>query len=114
MPFTNAHIANMATTTTVSTRVDDQDLALIQSLADQEGCDRATLIKSILRRGMAHLRREQAVQAYRRNDVTMSKAADLAGLTLWDFLALMESEKLEIHYDVADFEQDLHQLPATP
>lgn len=112
MAFTKAHIANMAATSTVSTRLDEQDLALIQSLAELEGCDRATLIKSILRRGMAHLRREQAVRAYRREEVTMSKAAELAGLDLWDFLALMESEKLEIHYDVADFEQDLRQLPA--
>ena len=104
----------MSSTTTVSARLDDQELALIKSLAELEGCDRATLIKSLLRKGIAHLRREHAIRAYRREEVTLSKATELAGLDLWDFLALMESEKLELHYDVEEFERDLSQLPAIP
>jgi len=112
--FAIRHIANMSSTSTVSTRLDKQDLALIKALAELEGCDRATLVKSLLRKGMAHLRREHAIRAFRRDEVSLSKAAELAGLDLWDFLALMESEKLDIHYDVADFEQDLSQLPAIP
>ncbi len=104
----------MSSSSTVSTRLDKQDLALIKALAELEGCDRATLIKSLLRKGMVHLRREHAIRAFRREEVTLSKAAELAGLALWDFLALMESEKLELHYDVAEFEQDLAQLPAIP
>jgi len=104
----------MAASSTVSTRLDAQELALIQSLAELEGCDRATLIKSLLRKGMAQLRREQAVKAFRQEEVTLSKAAELAGMDLWDFLALMETEKLGVHYDVADFEQDLSHLPAVP
>jgi predicted HTH domain antitoxin len=95
-------------------RLDAQELALIQSLADLEGCDRATLIKSLLRKGMAQLRREQAMKAFRAEEVTLSKAAELAGMDLWDFLALMETEKLDLHYDVMDFEQDLSHLPAEP
>jgi hypothetical protein len=94
----------MAASSTVSTRLDAQELALIQSLAELEGCDRATLIKSLLRKGMA----------FRAEEVTLSKAAELAGMDLWDFLALMETEKLDLHYDVADFEQDLSHLPAEP
>ena len=86
----------------------------MQSLAEMEGCDRATLIKSLLRKGMTHLRREQAVKAFRCEQVTLSKAAELAGMDLWDFLALMETEKLDLHYEVADFEQDLRQIPAAP
>ena len=104
----------MAASSTVSTRLDAQELALIQSLADLEGCDRATLIKSLLRKGMAQLRREQAMKAFRAEEVTLSKAAELAGMDLWDFLALMETEKLDLHYDVMDFEQDLSHLHAEP
>src|ERR1035437_2765562 len=108
------HIANMASSSTVSTRLDAQDLALIQSLAELGGCDRGTLVKALLRKGMVHLRREHAIRAYRRDEITLSKASELAGVDLWDFLSMMESEKLEIHYDVEDFEQDLLQLSAVP
>ncbi|MCF7674729.1 MAG: UPF0175 family protein [Akkermansiaceae bacterium] len=102
----------MPATSTVSTRLDPADLALIQSLAELEGCDRATLIKSLLRSGLQSLRRERAVKAFRRDEVSLSRAAELAGLSLWDFLALMGPEKLELHYDVEEFEDDLNALPA--
>ena len=102
----------MSATSTVSTRLDSADLALIQTLAELEGCDRATLIKSLLRSGLHSLRRERAIQAYRRDEVSLSRAAELAGLSVWDFLALMSPEKLELHYDVAEFEEDLNALPA--
>jgi len=102
---------SVSATSTVSTRLDPADLALIQALAELEGCDRATLIKSLLRNGLKNLRRERAVEAFRREEVTLSRAAELAGLKPWNFLALMDSEKLELHYDVAEFEEDLRALP---
>ena len=101
----------MAATTTVSTRLNPSELALIQSLAELEGCDRGTLVRSLLRSGLERLRRERAAEAYRREQVTLSRAAELAGTSVWDFLALMESEKLELHYDVAEFREDLRHLP---
>ncbi|MCB1134483.1 MAG: UPF0175 family protein [Verrucomicrobiae bacterium] len=101
----------MPASSTVSTRLAESEVALIQSLAELEGCDRATLIKTLLRSGLENLRRERAVEAYRREKVTLSRAAELAGLGPWDFLALMESEKLELHYDVNEFREDLDRLP---
>ncbi|MEI6675808.1 MAG: UPF0175 family protein [Verrucomicrobiota bacterium] len=100
----------MPATSTVSTRLEAADLSLIQSLAELEGCDRATLIKSLVRNGLKNLRRERAVEAFRREEVTLSRAAELAGLSLWDFLALMDLERLELHYDVAELEEDLRDL----
>lgn len=101
----------MSATSTVSTRLNQADVDLIHSLAELEGCDRATLIKTLLRNGLEHLRRDRAVEAYRREKVTLSRAAELAGLNPWEFLALMDSEKLELHYDVAEFHEDLSRLP---
>lgn len=101
----------MAASSTVSTRLNDSDVALIQSLAELEGCDRATLIKTVLRNGLDRLRRDRAVEADRLEKVTLSRAAELAGLGLWDFLALMEPERLELHYDVTEFREDLERLP---
>ena len=65
-----------------------------------------------MRSGLRSLRRERAIQAYRREEVSLSRAAELAGLSQWDFLSLMGSEKLELHYDVAEFDADLNALPA--
>lgn len=48
--------------------------------------------------------------AYRAEGITLSRAAELAGLSTWDFLALMPKEQLDLHYGVCEFEDDLQML----
>jgi predicted HTH domain antitoxin len=107
--FAILYIANMPTTT-IAARVGTEEAALIETLAEMEGCDRSTLIKSIVRRGIKALRLDRAVAAFRAEEITLSRAAELAGLSTWDFLALMPKEQLDLHYDIAEFEDDLQRL----
>jgi predicted HTH domain antitoxin len=93
--------------TTISARLDTEEAALIESLAEEEGCDRSTLIKSLLRRGIRALRLEKAVASYSAEEMTLSRAAEVAGISIWDFMALMPAKKLDLHYDVVEFEEDL-------
>ena len=96
-------------TTTLSTRLTGDELALLDSLATGAGQDRATIMKSILRRGMAELRLSQAVDAYRNETVTLSRAAEIAGLSQWDILARLEVAQVDLHYRAADLAEALHQ-----
>ncbi len=95
---------------TVSTRLDPEEIKLLEALADLSGFDRSTLVKSLLRRGMKELRLEHAAEALRTEKVTLSRAAELAGLDVWDFIAGMESRGLELHYGVDELDQDLDAL----
>jgi predicted HTH domain antitoxin len=95
---------------TISTRLDPDEVDELESLVEQSGTDRATLVKLLLRRGMKSLRMESAVQAFRNEEVTLSRAAAMAGVGPWDFIARMRSEGLELHYGVADFDADLEAL----
>jgi predicted HTH domain antitoxin len=95
---------------TISTRLDPEDVKILQSLADLSGFDRSTLVKSLLRRGMKELRLDHAAEALRKEKVTLSRAAELAGLDVWDFIAGMESRGLELHYGVDELNQDLDAL----
>jgi len=47
------------------------------------------------------------VEAYRAGTVTLSRAAEMAGVNIWDFLACMPDRDLELHYGVDDLEADL-------
>ncbi len=104
--FTNVDFVNVATKT-ISTRVDEDEAAWIEALAEMEGCDRSTFIKSVLRRGIRALRFERAVADYSKGEATLSRAAELGGLSTWDFLVMMPQERLELHYGVDEFEEDL-------
>ncbi len=79
----------------------------LDDLAKRSGQDRAGLIKTILRRGIAELRLEQAIESYRKDEVTLSRAAELAGLSQWDLLARLDAAGAELHYDERDLDEDL-------
>ena len=95
---------------TVSTRLDPEEVKLLESLAELSGFDRSTLIKFLLRRGMKELRFEQACRVFRKEEVTLSRAAEIAGLNTWDFIARMQGQGLELHYGVEDFNHDIEQF----
>ncbi len=94
-------------TKTVSTRLEPAELRQLEQLAESSDLDRATLLRTLLRRGIREMRLEQAVDAYRAEEVTLGRAAEMAGLGTWDFLARMEDQHLELHYGVEEFESDL-------
>jgi predicted HTH domain antitoxin len=94
-------------TRTVSTRLETEELRQLETLAHSSDLDRSTLVRTLLRRGMREIRMEQAVEAYRAETVTLGRAAEMAGVGTWDFLALMANHDLELHYGVEDLEADL-------
>ncbi len=97
-------------TTTVSTRLDEAELALLESLSELSGSDRSTLVRQLMRRGLMEVRLERGFEAYRKGVVSLSRAAEVAGLSQWDFLARLESESLDLHYGTEEFEADLSAL----
>jgi len=97
-------------TSTISARLDDEELALLDSLGELVGFDRSTVLKSILRKGMRDWRIEIAIQQYRAGEITLSRAAEIAGISQWDLIARMDSEGLDLHYGTEELEEDLQSL----
>lgn len=94
-------------TKTVSTRLEESELAQLDWLASSAGLDRSGMTKSLLRRGLAECRFERAVDDYRARRVTLSRAAEMAGISVWDFMARMEGVDLSLQYGPREFEEDL-------
>jgi predicted HTH domain antitoxin len=58
----------------------------------------------------AELKQEIAVLLYERERLTLAQAARLAGITRLQFQHLLASRQIAIHYDEADFAEDLKTL----
>ena len=56
------------------------------------------------------VKRELAVLLFQRGKLSFGKARELAGMTVWAFQQLLGSKGIAIHYDVADYEEDLATL----
>lgn len=58
----------------------------------------------------ADLRQELAVLLFQRERLTLAQAARLADMDRLRFQHLLSSRNISMHYDVAEFEQDLRTL----
>ena len=58
------------------------------------------------------LRRELALTLYAQNRLSLGKARELAGLTLWEFRHWLGLRRIEAHYDADDLRDDLDALRA--
>ncbi len=62
----------------------------------------------------ARLRQELAVRLYDKGLLPLGKARRLAGLSKWDFMALLAREGVCRHYDVEELQADLVTLKELP
>lgn len=97
-------------TTTVSTRLEEEECALLDTLAEREFLDRGALIKSVLRRGIRDLSLKHAMESYQAGEISFSKASELTGLSLWDLHDHMGRHNICLNYGVTDLEDDLKTL----
>ncbi len=109
MSYSFINIVNMKSST-LSTRVSKSENDDLDFLSKEAGLDRSNLIKLFLRSGIRQMKMDLAVKAYAENRVSLSRAAEMAGISLQDFLARMPLNHLELTYGVKEFEEDLQTL----
>jgi len=58
----------------------------------------------------ADLRRELAVRLFQQGKLSLGKAREMAGMTVWSFQQLIGSQGIAVHYDLGAYEEDLANL----
>jgi len=56
------------------------------------------------------VKEELAVLLFQKDKITLGQASWLAGMSQLQFQHLLASRKIQVHYDVAEFEADLRTL----
>lgn len=94
----------------VTARMSDEDLALLDRLADQRGESRSEAIRAAIRRGAQEELVRFALQRYRDGEVGMRGAADIAGLTIAEMMHEANERGVLTNYDEADLDSDVEAL----
>lgn len=97
-------------TKTLSTRLTEEENREFDQLSVLSGMDRAVLMKRMLREGMSRMKWELAVNAYAEERASLSRAAEMAGVGIREFIARMPSERLVLNYGSEDLSNDLDTL----
>ena len=105
--YTDKEIVYTMKTMTLSLRLNADEVKLLDEAADHDGLDRSSLLKRLLRRGYADYRFEAACDAYRRSEVTLSRAAEMAGVSLYDLLTRLQANGLQLNLTPDDLRREL-------
>jgi len=94
-------------TVTLSTRLNQEEAQEIESYAAGEGIDRSTLLKQLIRKGFTQMRFQAACGAYRKGSVSLSRAAEIARISLHEMILRLPEGQLELNYGTSDLADDL-------
>lgn len=93
----------------ISARVPDDLEAELETYLEDENLDRSTAVRKLLTEALSDWRRERALDQLARGQVTLSRAAEIAEMPIWDFVQL--ARKREIVWVSGDhLESDLEDL----
>lgn len=91
----------------VTARVPEDLYEAIEMIQEDEQLDRSTAIKRLLERGIDDWRLETALQRYRQGTISLGRATDLAGVSVWQFVDVLNERGIEVNYTEMDLETDI-------
>ncbi len=92
---------------TISGRLPDDLVQGLDELGRLTGKSRSEMLRDVVRRGIAAERLEQALEAYRRREVSLERASELAGVPITVFLDELKHAGILRNYDVHELRRDL-------
>lgn len=94
----------------VTTRMSDEELDLVDRLAEARGASRSEVIRDALRRGAREELVRLALQRYQDGEVGIRGAARIAGLSIAEMMREANERDVLSNYDEADLESDVDAL----
>lgn len=92
---------------TISARVPDDLDAELEAYLEEEQLDRSTAVRKLLAEGLADWRRDRALRKLEDGEVTFSRAAEIADVSVWELARLADERDVTW---VGDLRDDLDAL----
>jgi predicted HTH domain antitoxin len=88
-------------------RVPEEVERYLKEFMKTEGVDKSTAVRKILERGISEWRKERALELLGRGKITFTRAAEMAGVSLWEMLELVRDRKIEwVHLSPEEIERE--------
>ncbi len=97
------------TEVTVAARIPKELNRLITQISTEEKVDRSTIVRKLLDIGAREWRVQTALDKYQQGNVTLPRAASIAGLTIYEMIDLLEERRISYRYDISDLEEHVKQ-----
>ncbi|UCE13742.1 MAG: hypothetical protein JSV04_00870 [Candidatus Heimdallarchaeota archaeon] len=95
---------------TITTRIDDDDRALLEWLVNQKRLNKSELVRTMLKDRLREEALDYCFQQYIQGEMTLLRIAQITGLSLIDILIHARLKKIIYQYSIEDLEQDLQTI----
>lgn len=103
---------NTAKTVQMNIRLPRELSKELDSLAKLTRIKRISLVRRALENGIMAERRTLALQLYKESEVTLSRAAEIAGVSIWEMDDLISAAELRSPMSVADAISEVRRIVA--
>lgn len=94
----------------ISTRIERNLSKELLKLARERNIGKSIFLREVIIRGLSDFKQEQALDLYQQGKVTAWKAAELAQMSLWEFLEIIKRKKIPMKYTLEDAKEDIKQV----
>jgi len=95
---------------TIVGRITTEQKRLLERLAKLEKVDRSKILRETLDMGIKQRLIDMSLEEFHKGRISLGKAAELAGISIWEMIETIKERKESIHYTKEDLEKDLEAL----
>ena len=93
--------------TIITTRVPEELAKEVERIAQAEALDKSTTIKRLLIKAVEAWKMDHALKLYQEGKISIGKAAEIAGVSLWEIIDNILKRKIPLQITREDLEEDL-------
>ena len=94
----------------IGIRLPEEMLEKIGRISKRELVDRSTIIRKLVMLGYSNFIKKTAMEEYMRGSITLSNAAEQAGLTIWEMEKYLIEYGYKSDYSIEDFEKEMKMM----
>ncbi|MFA4820472.1 MAG: UPF0175 family protein [Candidatus Aenigmatarchaeota archaeon] len=91
----------------VSLTLPGEMLEKSDKIAKERKEDRSTIMRELLSRGLNDYLEKSTIKLYSNGVISLGKASEIAGVSVWKFIDLLKENKVAIKYDIDDMKKDM-------
>ncbi|MBI2141315.1 UPF0175 family protein [Candidatus Woesearchaeota archaeon] len=95
---------------TVAVRIEDAKLAEIRSISKQENRKNSEVLREALDIGLKEKKLALALEKYRKREISVGKAAELADVSISKFMDALRERNVPFNYGVKELMEDFEGL----
>jgi len=92
---------------TISVRLEDKTIKELERLKDQYKTAMSEILRLTLEIGIKQLKTQKALQLLTEGKISVGKAAELSGISLYELLELMKEHDIPYGYTSEELKKDL-------